>query len=113
MFGKKTPLVILLIASVFTFALVKDVRAETVNIVTVNSTHCEPVYNEATGTLYVPRCYVLAKQKMEEKEQGVVGRTTERAIEQGAQEIENHVNQNIDRGIRKIGIAIDKALGAY
>ena len=113
MFGKKTPFVIAIIAMVFTFALVKDVRAETVNIVTVSSTHCEPVYNEATGTLYVPRCYVLAKQKMEEKEKGIFERQTDRAIEEGTREIENHVQQNIDRGIRKIGIAIDKALGAY
>lgn len=69
-------------------------------VVEVDSTHCEPIYNENTGSLYVPRCWKL---KQQEREQGMGGRILDRTIEQTAQTVENSISNGIDRHIYDLG----------
>ena len=79
-------------------------------VVEVESTHCEPVYNEATGTLYVPRCWKLMQR---EPEPNAVERLLGRTINGAAREVESSVGNGIDRRIYEMGKKIDEALGTY
>ena len=116
MMGNKTPKVLALLFVVFSYALVHDANAqatktitvpEDTTVVAVDSTHCEPIYNENTGTLYVPRCWKLKQ----EREQTAIERVTERTIENAGTEIENSVYNVIDRVIYEMGEKIEKAGG--
>jgi hypothetical protein len=79
-------------------------------VVEVESTHCEPVYNEATGTLYVPRCWKLMQR---EPEPNALERLIGRTVRGTATEVENSVGNGIDRRIYELGKKIDEALGTY
>ena len=113
--SNKTSAVIAAIFIVFLGAYSKDVRSATktitvpedTTVVAVDSTHCEPIYNEHTGTLYVPRCWKLKQ----EREQTAIERVTERTIENAGTEIENSVYNVIDRVIYEMGEKIEKAGG--
>ena len=76
-------------------------------VVEVDSSYCEPIYNENTGSLYVPRCWKLKQ----EREVGYAERTIDRTIEHTSTEVENSINNGIDRAIMKIGRKIDEATG--
>ena len=80
---------------------------EDTKVVSVESSYCEPIYNESTGTLYVPRCWHLAQ----EEEPGYVERTVDRSTEQLKTEVENSINNGIDRQIMKVGRKIDEITG--
>lgn len=69
-------------------------------VIEVDSSYCEPIYNENTGSLYVPRCWKL---KQQEREVGMGGRILDRAIEQTAQTVENSISNGIDRHIYDLG----------
>ena len=113
--SNKTQAVLALIFVIFSYSLVQDARAATktitvpedTEVVAVDSTHCEPIYNEHTGTLYVPRCWKLKQ----EREQTAIERVTERTIENASTEIENSVYNVIDRVIYEMGEKIEKAGG--
>lgn len=75
-------------------------------IVEVDSTHCEPIYNEHTGSLYVPRCWHL---KQKEKEAGPVERIVNRSVTRAGEEVEQSVQNGIDRVIYDLGKKIEKA----
>lgn len=75
-------------------------------VVTVDSTHCEPIYNEHTGSLYVPRCWHL---KQKEKEAGPVERIFDRSVTRAGEEVEQSVQNGIDRVIYDLGKKIEKA----
>jgi hypothetical protein len=100
---------------IFSYSLVQDAAAETVTItvpadttiVEVDSSYCEPIYNENTGSLYVPRCWKLKQ----ERKVGYLERTIGRTVENTGTEVENSVNNGIDNAIRKIGEEIDRATG--
>lgn len=79
-------------------------------IVEVDSTHCEPIYNEATGTLYVPRCWKMLQR---EPEPNAVERLIDRTLNNTATEVENSIGNGIDRRIYELGKKIDEALGTY
>ena len=114
--SNKTSIVIAAIFIVFLGAYTKDAKAqatktitvpEDTNVVLVDSTHCEPIYNENTGSLYVPRCWKLKQ----EREKTAIERVTERTIENASTEVENSVYNVIDRVIRDMGEKIEKAGG--
>lgn len=113
--SNKTSVVIAAIFIVFLGAYTKDAQSATktitvpedTTVVAVDSTHCEPIYNENTGTLYVPRCWKLKQ----EREQTAIERVTERTIENAGTEIENSVYNVIDRVIYEMGEKIEKAGG--
>jgi len=116
MIGKKTPFVLALMFVIFSYSLVSDASAQArktitvpadTNIVVVDSTHCEPIYNENTGSLYVPRCWKLKQ----ERKVGYLERTIGRTVENTGTEVENSINNGIDNAIRKIGEEIDRATG--
>lgn len=75
-------------------------------IVEVDSTHCEPIYNEHTGSLYVPRCW---HQQQKEKEAGPVERIFDRSVTRAGEEVEQSVQNGIDRVIYDLGKKIEKA----
>ena len=113
--SNKTSVVVAAIFIVFLGAYSKDARSATktitvpedTTVVAVDSTHCEPIYNEHTGTLYVPRCWKLKQ----EREQTAIERVTERTIENASTEVENSVYNVIDRVIYEMGEKIEKAGG--
>lgn len=116
MIGSKTPKVLALIFVIFSYSLVNDATAQETMTITVpagtkvietNSSHCEPIYNESTGSLYVPRCWHL---KQKEEEAGPVGRIVERSVAGFGTTVENKVQNGINRQIYEIGKTIDKVL---
>ena len=114
MIGNKTPKVLAFIFVIFSYSLVTDVAAQETMTITVpagttvietTSSHCEPIYNESTGSLYVPRCWHL---KQKEEEAGPVGRIVERSVAGFGTTVENKVQNGINRHIYKVGKSIDK-----
>jgi hypothetical protein len=76
-------------------------------VVSVDSSYCEPIYNENTGTLYVPRCWKMKQEKDPTWGERTISRTTDHL----GREIENSINNGIDRQIYKVGRKIDKITG--
>jgi hypothetical protein len=116
MIGNKTPAVVALMFVIFSYSLVQDANAQAMksitvpadtNVVLVDSSYCEPIYNENTGSLYVPRCWKLKQ----ERKVGYLERTIGRTVENTGTEVENSINNGIDNAIRKIGEEIDRATG--
>jgi hypothetical protein len=76
----------------------------------VDSTHCDPIYNEANNTMYVPRCY---RQQTGPRRKSTVERILSRTVRNGKYEVESSVWNGIDRKIMEVGRKIDKAMGTY
>jgi hypothetical protein len=86
---------------------------EGTKIVMVESTFngCDPVYDEATETVYIPRCMSPSEQ------QGPAPTMPERifdhTVDTGKREVENSITNAIGRKIFEMGNVIDETLGTY
>ena len=100
------PNYIKIIASAGLLAATVSVNAATVK--EVDSTYCEPIYNEATDTLYVPRCYRMAQEPPPPNmAQRLLGRT----IKGVSNTFENQLGNGIDRQIYDMGQEMRDVLG--
>jgi hypothetical protein len=94
------------IAGAGLLAATVSVNAATVK--EVDSAYCEPIYNEATDTLYVPRCYRLAQ---EPPPPNMAERLLGRTIKGVQNTFENQLGNGIDRQIYDMGEEMRDVLG--
>lgn len=82
---------------------------EETEVVVVDSTHCEPIYNEATGTLYVPRCWKLKQNP----EPNMADRIIDYTVNTGKREVESTITNAIGRQIYEAGNKMGDVLGTW
>lgn len=82
-------------------------------IVVVESTFngCDPIYDKASNTVYVPRC--MSPSEQQGPSPTMPERILNNTINNGAREVESSIQNGIDRKIFEIGNKIDEALGTY
>lgn len=74
----------------------------------VESSYCEPIYNEATNDLYIPRCWKLKQQPAPPN---ALERLFGRAIKGAGTTIEQQLGNGIDRQIYDMGQNMRDVLG--
>jgi|MEHZ01.4.fsa_nt_MEHZ011228972.1_6 hypothetical protein len=74
----------------------------------VESSYCEPIYNEATNDLYIPRCWKL---KQRPAEPNMIQRLVSRGIKGSRRMVEDQLGNGIDRQIYDMGQNMRDALG--
>ena len=74
----------------------------------VDSTYCEPIYNEATNDLYVPGCW---RKKQGPAAPNAIERLLNRAVKGTGVMVEQQLGNGIDRQIYDMGQNIRDVLG--
>jgi len=88
--------------------LAATVSANAATVKEVDSSYCEPIYNEATDTLYVPRCYRMAQ---EPPPPNMLERLFGRTVKGLSNTVENQLGNGIDRQIYDLGEEMRDVLG--
>jgi len=74
----------------------------------VESSYCEPIYNEPTNEVWIPRCWKLKQQP---SPPNALERLFGRAVKGAGTTIENQLGNGIDRQIYDMGQNIRDVLG--
>ena len=86
---------------------------EGTKIVMVESTFngCDPVYDEATETVYIPRC--MSPSEQQGPESTMPERIIDHTIDTGARQVENTITNAIGRQIYEMGNKMGDVLGTW